>query len=121
RSREWIDLLDSAQGGRGLHINLKEWTMPVFEADAETPRVRLHAKLPRCPLSQGHMIASETKIGPDHPCGLHASVRDGVPIPPQAIPDPRHDAHMVVVDPEEGRAYDFWQCRREADGSWHTN
>ncbi|WFB36877.1 hypothetical protein P3T73_03760 [Kiritimatiellota bacterium B12222] len=121
RSEEWINLLDTAQEGRGLHINLKEWTIPVFEADAGTSVVKLHPKLPRCPLSQGHMMASEPKLGPSHPCGLHASVQDGVPIPPEAVPDPCHDAHMVVVDPSSNRAFDFWQCRQEVDGSWHSN
>ena len=121
RSGQWIEMLREAQGGRGLHINLLEWTIPVFFADADTSRYDLHPKLPRCPLSQGHMIASERKLGPDHPCGLHASVAGGVPIPLEAVPDPRHDAHMAVVDVDEGRAYDFWQCRREEDGSWHTN
>ncbi|MDF3129500.1 hypothetical protein P0Y35_09870 [Kiritimatiellaeota bacterium B1221] len=121
RSQEWVGLLADAQAGRGFHINLHEWTIPVFEADPTVPLVPLHPKLPRCPLSQGHMIASEEKLGPDHPCGLHVSVKNGVPIPPEAVPDPCHDAHMVVIDQKENRAYDFWQCRQEQDGSWHSN
>jgi hypothetical protein len=121
-SGKWIALLTESQGGgRGLHINLKEWTMPVFRAGKNTPRYHLHPKLLRCPLSQGHVLATEKKLSPSHPCGIHHSVSGGVPIPDEAVPDPRHDAHMIVIDEDEARVYDFWQCRREADGTWHTN
>jgi len=123
QSDHWIRLLTEAQRsrGRGLHINLKEWTMPVFQAGNQTPRHQLHPKLLRCPLSQGHVIASEKKLNPDHPCGIHRNIAAGAPIPDEAVPDPRHDAHMIVIDEDEERVYDFWQCRREADGTWHTN
>jgi hypothetical protein len=121
QSDRWMELLATAQPEGGLHINLKEWTMPVFQADAQTPVRQLHPKFLRCPLSHGHVLASEKKLTATHPLGLHASVANGVPIPDKAAPDSKHDAHMIVIDRERGKAWDFWQCRREADGSWHTN
>ncbi|WP_309385899.1 hypothetical protein [Cerasicoccus frondis] len=120
-SKHWIDLLSQVRPGLGMHINLENWTIPVFRANRSTPRYELIPKLLRCPLSQGHVKASEKKLGPDHPMGIHASARGGVPIPPEAVPDQQQDAHMTIIDVEQGRVYDLWQCRRESDGSWHTN
>jgi len=122
-STRWIDLLaQSLPTPRGLHINLHDWTIPIFHADATTPRHRLHPKLLRCHLSQGHVKASQHRLTPDHPLGLHASVRGiDVPIPDHAAPDAKQDAHMTIIDLDARRVYDLWQCRREADGTWHTN
>lgn len=124
RSSYWIELLKECQPDRGLHINLHSWTIPVFHAAPETPRHRLHPKLLRCPLSQGHVKTVESRLDSSHPLGLHESVRSDppeVPIPDAAIPDDKQDAHMSVIDTAGGKAYDFWQCRRETDGTWHTN
>jgi hypothetical protein len=122
-SDRWIALLaQSQQKLRGLHINLHDWTIPIFHADAATPRHTLHPKLLRCHLSQGHVKTSEPHLTPDHPLGLHASVRGTtIPIPEEAVPDAKQDAHLTIIDASARRAYDLWQCRREADGSWHTN
>ncbi|MFA6285931.1 MAG: hypothetical protein WC661_01000 [Opitutaceae bacterium] len=121
-SARWIALLSGSQTAlRGLHINLHDWTIPVFRADASTPRHKLHPKLLRCHLSQGHVKTSEPHLTPDHPLGLHTSVLDGVPIPEEAVPDAKQDAHMSIIDVSARRAYDLWQCRREPDGSWRTN
>jgi hypothetical protein len=120
-SDRWIRLLDDARQGKGFHLNLHNWTIPIFSADASTPRSKLHPKLLRCPLSQGHVKTLEHRLSDPHPLGLHASVRAGVPIPDEARPDSQQDAHMSVIDVSQRRAYDYWQCRVEADGSWHTN
>lgn len=122
-SARWVRLMADTRPDGGMHINLHDWTIPVFHADASTPRHRLHPKLIRCHLSQGHVKTSEKRLTAEHPLGLHASVRgaEGVPIPEEAVPDAKQDAHMTIVDVEARRAYDLWQCRREADGTWHTN
>ncbi len=121
-STRWIELMAATQPGRGLHVNLHDWTIPVFLADASTPRHRLRPKLLRCHLSQGHVKASQHRLTPDHPLGLHASVRGiEIPIPDHAAPDAKQDAHMAIIDVDARRVYDLWQCRREPDGTWHTN
>ncbi|WP_269542625.1 hypothetical protein [Cerasicoccus fimbriatus] len=121
-SNHWVKLLSEVRPGMGMHINLENWTIPVFKADNTTPRHKLKPKLLRCHLSQGHVKASERKLNGTHPLGLHHSVRDiEIPIPDHAAPDAQQDAHMSIVDTDNGRVYDLWQCRREADGSWHTN
>jgi hypothetical protein len=121
RSQPWIALLKECQPGIGLHINLHTWTIPVFTAGPETPRHHVHPKLLRCPLSQGHVKTVESRLDASHPLGLHESIRAGIPLPDAATPDGEQDAHLSIVDPVARRAYDLWQCRRESDGTWHTN
>lgn len=122
-SQHWVKLLAKVRNNQGMHINLDNWTIPVFKADSSTPRYEIHPKLLRCNLSQGHVKASAHKLDSTHPMGIHASVRNagGIPIPNEAIPDQEQDAHMAIVDVDAKRVYDLWQCRREADGSWHSN
>jgi hypothetical protein len=105
----------------GLHINVHEWTIPVYQADRDTPRYKLLPKLPDCPLSQGHLIASLPWLSAEHPTGIHASAQGLIPIPDHAVPDGENDAHMSVVDLDAGKVYDMWQVRRNPDGAWMTN
>lgn len=118
KSSHFVDLL---KGNGGFHINVDEWTIPVYYADADTPRYKLNRKITKCPLSQGHLIASQPWLGNGHPEGIHPSAQGLVPIPEEAIPDGENDAHMAVVDTTTNTVYDMWQVRREADGSWSTN
>ncbi len=105
----------------GLHVNIHAWTIPVYCADANTRRYRLRPKLPDCPLSQGHLIASLPWLDEGHPTGIHPSAQGLVPIPDHAVPDGENDAHMSVVDLDAGKVYDMWQVRRNSDGTWSTN
>jgi len=41
----------------------------------------------------------------------------GVPIPPEARPDPSSDSHLTIVDKQAGCEYDFWGATRLPDGS----
>lgn len=104
-----------------LHINIRHWTIPIYYADTATPRYVLRAKLPRCPISQGFRIASQPWLDASHPCGLHQSVRGGIPIPAAAAPDDEGDAHLSVLDLDARRGYDLWLARRDKDGGWSTN
>lgn len=81
-----VGLLARAPGkapGVGMHVNLHQWTIPVFRTDTSTPRVEIHPKILDCRLSQGHVKASERWLHTTDPMGIHASVRarGGVPIP----------------------------------------
>ncbi len=78
---------------RKFVMSYKIWTVPVYQADASTPRrtVQLTARwAPRSSL-------------------------DAVPIPDNAQPDPQGDHHLVVLDPTQGCVYEFWGAER--DGS----
>jgi hypothetical protein len=80
-------------------LSIGEWTMPVYFADADTPR---------------------------HSVELTADWAEGrqfhdVPIPANALPDAEDDGHLVIVDLDSGCEYDFWQMRRDGDrwvASW---
>lgn len=81
-------------------VSVNGWTIPVYEADASTPRYTV----------------SPTE---DYVPGGWAL--PDVPIPDAAAPDPQDDGHMVVIDREAGCVYEFWQARRESSGwtaSW---
>ncbi|MGB2951831.1 MAG: hypothetical protein WBB74_00405 [Gaiellaceae bacterium] len=45
----------------------------------------------------------------------------GVPIPPNAAPDPAGDGSMTVIDPVTGCEYDFWQAHQNTGGSWSAS
>ncbi len=127
QSPRWITQLAEAARSTtgGLHINLHSWTIPVYYADADTPRVKLQPNLLHCPLSQGHVKTLEQRLRARDPqlqrLGLHPGVHDGVPIPRHAMPDSENDAHMTIIDTDARIAYDLWNCHRKADGSWYTN
>lgn len=125
-SGRWISLLkEASRATGGLHLNLHAWTIPVYYADAFTPRVRLLPGLLSCPLSQGHVKTSEARLRDGDPRllapGMHPSVARGVPIPLDAMPDGQLDAHLTVVEVDEGRVYDLWNCHRDPDGTWRSN
>ncbi|HEX2698713.1 MAG TPA: hypothetical protein VHM89_00725 [Acidimicrobiales bacterium] len=76
--------------------DLYEYGVPVFDADASTPRVEVI-----CTKSWGT-------------CGLS---RQPVPIPHAAAPSSGSDGAMVVIDRSTRTSYEFWQARR-SNGTW---
>ena len=106
---------------KGFHLNVDTWTIPIYYADQNTPKYKLEHKIMECPISQGHLLATQPWIDGDHPVGIHKSAQGYIPIPDEAQPDGENDAHMAIVDLSEGRVYDMWQLRKNDDGSWSTN
>jgi hypothetical protein len=114
-SRHYVALMDSAARSDGFAIELRQYSTPVYFADAETPtmEVTLHC-------------------GPQW---AGVNTLDGVPIPAFAEPardvdgasnpippgecgaEADQDNQMVVLDPSTRCEYDFFQMRRE-DGAW---
>lgn len=84
-------------GGERGTANLYDYGVPVYEADADTPRRPVQCTAPwgRCELE-------------DAP----------VPLPEGARPSRGSDGAMVVVDAARGKVYDFWQLRRGDGGQW---
>ena len=83
----------------GFPISAKEWTTPVYYASASTPKRTVS-------LTAGWAPARSLA---------------GVPIPANAQPDPAGDAHLTIMDEATGCEYDFWQARKNADGSWSAS
>ncbi|WP_281689048.1 hypothetical protein [Pseudonocardia thermophila] len=77
-------------------VSVNGYTIPVYEAAADTPRYRVVA-------------------GKDFVAGGWAL--PAVPIPDNAAPDSREDGHLVVLDRSSGCVYEFWQARFD-DGAW---
>jgi len=91
-------LVTAARTGYDPVLNVNQWSVPVYVADAETPRYTVQI------------------TGGNRQYGFEAMV--DVPIPNGAKPDPEADGHMVIMDLSTGYEYDFWQAKQNADGSW---
>jgi hypothetical protein len=90
----------TSRQGQGF-ANLWEYGIPIFDADAGTPRYSIG-----CTMSPAW--------GPCPFAGL------AVPIPAGAAPNAGLDGAMVVIDWSARRSYEFWQVRRSGNG-WVTS
>ncbi|MGD9989901.1 hypothetical protein [Pseudonocardia sp.] len=88
----------SAMQGEKFLMSFKQWTVPVYYADASTPR-------------------QTVRLTED----WGASELRNVPVPANAKPDPSEDAHLSIVDRSTGCVYDFWGAKGGSGGlsaSW---
>jgi len=92
----------------GITSDPDQYSYPVYEADAGTPRYDLPCTWFKCTI-----LESERQ---EHP--LRVDVLQSVPIPDGARPSPGSDGSMIIIDAETGMEYDLWMARREIDGSW---
>jgi len=79
----------------GFTVALRGWTVPVYEAGNDTPRV--------------DVALTESWAAADWLLN--------VPIPPTAAPDPEDDGHMTVLDRARGCEYDFYEAQK-VGGLW---
>lgn len=88
----------AAVAGR-LTASTRKWTIPLFVIDAAA-----------CP-----QIALPTNSKEFHPSvDPDGDGRAETPMPQGVWPDPGQDAHMLLVDPAAGKAWDFSRVRLEA-------
>ena len=97
RSTEVISYL--AGGATPGVANLYQYGVPIYEADASTPRYSVN-----CLRDWGV-------------CGLHQEL---VPVPLGAVPSPGSDGAMVVVDSVTRRSFEFYKAERRLDGGWQA-
>ncbi len=112
RSDELIALMDARQGA--VHVNSEVFTIPVYSADASTPRRTVHQRPARDGLTGG-LLQRERRYR------QHPEFGRDVPIPDGAIPDPDNDAHLAIVDWERGLAWDMWRARVREDGQYESS
>jgi hypothetical protein len=117
RSDELIALMKPYDAA--LHINMYEYTIPVYEAGPETPRRPIFQRLAdqeTCRLAAGGDERAMRR------CRFRQSAGFGVdvPVPGGAVPDPAGDAHMAVVDWSTNTAWDMWWCRIREDGQYES-
>jgi len=94
RSEELVADVAAVGRDEGFVLSVEQWTVPVYEAGAATQRF-------------------DVRFGAEWADGRGLT---GVPVPPEAEPDPEDDAHLVVVDRETGCEWDFWGASRAGDG-----
>ena len=91
----------------GFWLNIKRWTIPVYEVGSKTPRRAVSLRFAKDPAA--------------HDCVGHGpGFGDDVPIPDDAKPDPEADAHLAVVDLHSNLAWDMWGAARRPDGEWES-
>lgn len=92
-----ISPLVSAAQAKGFPIASSNWTVPVYYADASTPRYDV-------------MLVADWNYG---------RILYDVPVPVGATPDPEGDGHMTVVDTSTSCEYDFWVAHK-VDSGWRA-
>ena len=83
------------QANEAFVVAVKKWTVPVYYADASTPRREVKLSASWAPKK---------------------AMLD-VPVPDYAEADPSDDGSMVVIDQAGGCIYDFWRMRYR-NGRW---
>jgi len=97
----------------GLHMNMYEYTIPVYSVDDSTPRRTV-----------GQLATPQRII--DSAVNKHKEFRHGkgfgpeIPIPDHAIADPAGDKHIAFVDWECGHVWDMWYAVKHDNGEWES-
>ncbi|MEK5057209.1 hypothetical protein [Paenibacillus sp. FSL H7-0326] len=121
RSSHFIDLLYEADQEKGFHINLHSWTIPVYEVTKDTPTFHIGKRMMQhTGEGKAFYMNSKNFIGSNknHPLGHAPGFGVDVPIPEEAIPDKESDAHMALIDYEQGIVWDMWAAEKKPDGTW---
>lgn len=118
RSTEFLALTQEGTSSPGLHINLHEWTVPIYQAAPGTP-VQTVARRMREDW-QGKTFAANSDHNPAALArmGHHPDFAKGLPIPSHATADAQEDAHLAILDPASRTGWDMWGAQKRADGSW---
>lgn len=114
-SEDYAALLAKDAGGPFWGINLFQWTIPVYEVNAQTPR---HKVLQRAVTAKDDPLAYYGKLGTRF--RHYPGFGESVPIPDGALSDPEGDSHLAMIDAEQNLAWDMWGARRRADGQWES-
>ena len=81
-----------------------KWSIPLFVIDSTVcPRISIKS-------TKGELYST---IDPDN-----NGTAENIPMPQGVWPDPEEDAHMVLVDPEVNKVWEFSQAKQLSDGSW---
>ncbi len=98
-SASMVQSLVTDANAQGFIVASGRWTVPVYHADASTPRKTFNLTAGWAP----------------------ARTMSGVPVPANASPDPDGDGHMLIIDRSTGCEYDFWQAKKSSSGAWSAS
>ena len=114
RSEKWIGMLKQEPTGENFGISFREWTIPVYEVDENTPRYNVeYHYLSRTEKKNWNTIVEHDRFG-------HGPGFNPVPVPESAMPDAAEDAHFAVVDRKRMVAWDMWGMKKREDGTYES-
>ncbi|MGE5559176.1 MAG: hypothetical protein ACM3WV_11320 [Bacillota bacterium] len=87
-------------------LNIHEFTIPVYEVGDSTPMRYVH------PMTGKFFEPGKSSHG--------TCFENPLPIPDHAIPDPKHDRHMALVDYKKRKAWDMFYVKKREDGEWES-
>lgn len=107
----WIQLLENDPSGENIGLNIKQYTIPIYEVDSTVPL----QKIGQIPSSIDNQATIKTRFG-------HSKTFDelGVPIPPDMKPSPGSDKHVAIVDPTRNLIWDMWLVKKNEAGNWKS-
>lgn len=95
------DFETSSQFGEHLDVNIDGFSIPLFEADASTPKVQMTCRI------GGHGFTGNN--------GMDATAL--IPMPAGAAPDPQSDHHLLIIDRAAAMEYGMWDAANNG-GTW---
>ncbi len=107
----WIGLLENDPSGENIGLNIKQYTIPIYEVDSTIPL----QKIGQIPSSTDNQATIKTHFG-------HSTSFDelGVPIPPDMQPSPGSDKHVAIIDHTRNLIWDMWLVKKNEDGGWKS-
>jgi hypothetical protein len=87
-----------------LKANITNWTIPLFVIDSAISPKR------NVPTTSD---AFNLTVDPDQ-----NGIAEGIPLPEGVWPDPKSDGHMLLIDPNVRKSWDFSTAKKLSDGSW---
>jgi hypothetical protein len=115
KSGYYISLLEKDPHFASFGINLRRYTIPVYETDSATEYFKIKRHYLSGEEKQNWKTSRET-FG-------HGKEFDSlpVPVPRIAIPDTASDMHLSIIDWNSKTAWDMWGAKKLADGTWESN
>lgn len=95
------DFESSSEYGEHLDVNIEGFSIPLFWADASTPRVSITCEV------GGHGFVGDN--------GMSATAE--IPMPSGAVPDPESDHHLLIIDTGTNTEYGLWNAQ-DSGGTW---
>ena len=105
RSEEMIGYLKKDHSGKKFGINTYNFTIPVYEADSTTPRVKMK------------QFGFAESAGFTSRQSEEFSLAE-VPVPSNFEPSPGGDMHATVIDRDLGIAWDMFYVVKDSLGEW---
>jgi hypothetical protein len=109
KSDYWISLLERDPSGENIGINVKRYTIPIYEVNSKEMSFQKFKTKP------ANIKNSDTISFSGHEPEFDSL---GVPISENMEPSPGGDMHVAIIDWEENKVWDMFWVKKLGDGSW---